>query len=333
MGGGLSSLSKICVVGPPSRPDADVDYTFAQVAVTGDAVDFSGNCGNMSSAIGPFAAEEGLVPVAVDGPVQVRIHNTNSGKIIVSGFEMRDGAAVVDGDFALPGVAGTGAPVELAFLDPGNTRGRGIFPAGGGARVELTLDDGERIDVTAIDSAIPAVFVRAVDMGASCTSLPAALDADTALMARLEMVRRAASVAMGIAPDLEAAGRIIAIPKVAMVAPAQDYDALDGHIRAAGDHDLLIRMISAGQAHRASPVTGALALASAACFPDSVVARCLPPGVDRGRIRIGTPSGILTVGARTDAAGGIVSATVIRTQRRLMEGMVCLRPMVLPQGS
>ncbi|EKF42567.1 2-methylaconitate cis-trans isomerase PrpF family protein [Nitratireductor indicus] len=323
MGGGISSLSKICVVGPSSRADADVDYTFAQVSVTGTTVDFSGNCGNMSSAIGPFAVEEGLVSAPANGQTVVRIHNTNSGKIIHSRFEMRDGAAVVDGDFALPGVAGTGAPVELAFQDPAGTRGNGLLPAGA-AVVELALSDGGTIAATAVDSATPAVFVRAADLGADCGALPQDIDADAGLMARLEEVRRAASVAMGIAPDLEQAGAIIAIPKIAMVGPADAFRTLAGESIASEGHDILVRMISAGQAHRAIPITGALALASAATVEGGIVADCLSDGADAGRLRLGTPSGVITVGAETQD-GRILSAKVIRTQRRLMEGTVCVR--------
>lgn len=130
MGGGISSLSKICILAPSERPDADVDYTFAQVSVSGRHVDFSGNCGNMSSAVGPFAVDEGLVAVPDDGDVLVRIFNTNSGKIIHARFAVRDGEAVVEGELRLPGVSTRGAPVRLDFLDPASTAGRGILPAG-----------------------------------------------------------------------------------------------------------------------------------------------------------------------------------------------------------
>lgn len=324
MGGGLSSLSKICVVGPSSRPDADVDYTFAQVEVNGTSIDMNGNCGNMSSAIGPFAVDEGLVALP-DGPALVRIHNTNSGKIIHARFEVRDGEAVVEGETVIPGVAGTGAAVELSFRDPCGTRGRGLLPAGD-AKTTLTLADNSRVTVTAVDSVTSAVFVTASQIGADITAMPAALDADRALMERLEAIRRAASVAMGIAPDEASAARIISIPKIAMIGPPVESVALDGRAIEEDAHDITIRMISAGQAHRAVPVTGALALASAAALGRGEVWASLRPGADLAAIRLATPSGIITVGTDRDDAGRILSANVIRTQRRLMEGRICLRP-------
>jgi 2-methylaconitate cis-trans-isomerase PrpF len=328
MGGGLSSLSKICVVGPSSRVDADVDYTFAQIEVNGTTVDFNGNCGNMSSAIGPFAVEEGLVPQPADGTTVVRIHNTNTGKIIHARFEVCDGQAVVDGNVTIPGIAGTGAGVELAFMDPAGTRGHGLLPTG--AQVDTVVLEGElSVQFTAVDAATPAVFVLAKDMGVDIRMSPAMLDADTTTMARLESIRRAASVAMGITPDLTAAAAVLSIPKIALIAPATDYAALDGCRVAAPDHDITIRMISTGQAHRAIPITGALALAAAATLDRGLVAQCISPGGALDHLRVGTPSGVVTVGAVLAANGTIRSANVVRTQRRLMEGAVCIRASAL----
>lgn len=322
MGGGISSLSKICIVGPATRADADIDYTFAQVGVAEATVDFSGNCGNMSSAIGPFAYDEGMVGGPRDGEIVVRIHNTNSGKIIAARFAVAGGQARVSGDLAIPGVAGTGAPVALDFLDPTGTAGRGALP-GGRAADRLTLADGRQAMVTMIDAAIPSVFVAAADVGGDTGMHPAAIDADTGLMARLEEIRRLASVAMGLAADPDAAARRPATPKVAMVGPAAAYADLSGVTHPSAAQDLQIRMISAGQAHRAVPVTGALALACAAAVEGSVVAAQLSAEADLMNLRIGTPSGIVTVGASRDAAtGAITAARILRTQRRLMDGQV-----------
>ncbi|AJE48425.1 2-methylaconitate cis-trans isomerase PrpF family protein [Celeribacter indicus] len=322
MGGGISSLSKICVIGPSTRPDADIDYTFAQVGVVDETVDFSGNCGNMSSAMGPFAYDEGLVAGPRDGEAVVRIHNTNSGKVIVSRFPVAEGEAEVSGDFAIPGVHGTGAPVALDFLDPSDTFGRGALPSGHPVD-RLELSDGRSVRVTMIDAAVPSVFVAAADVGGNTCVHPEEIDADDALMARLEEIRQRASVAMGLTPDRDAAARRIATPKVAMVGPAADYADLSGECHAAATQDLQIRMISAGQAHRAVPITGALALASAALTGETVVAGCVSEGADPLNLRIGTPSGIVTVGATRDPDDGkIASARILRTQRRLMEGQV-----------
>ncbi|WP_336066329.1 PrpF domain-containing protein [Nitratireductor rhodophyticola] len=322
MGGGISSLSKVCIVGPATRDDADIDYTFAQIGVDSDRVDFSGNCGNMSSAMGPFAYDEGLVEGPRDGEAVVRIHNTNSGKVIVARFAVSEGHAVVAGDTAIPGVHGTGAPVVLDFLDPSDTFGRGTLP-GGSARRELTLADGRRVRVTMIDAAVPSVFVAAGDVAGDTRSHPGAIDEDTTLMDRLEDIRRQASVMMGLSPDLQAAERRIATPKVAMVGPAAEYRDIAGITHSTETQDLQIRMISAGQAHRAVPVTGALALACAAVVEGSVVSACLSQGADPLNLRIATPSGIVTVGATRDAESGVISAArIVRTQRRLMDGHV-----------
>src|SRR5215469_15705953 len=169
MGGGLSSLSKICVIGSPTRSDADVDYTFAQVSVTQALVDYSGNCGNMSAAVGPFAVDEGMVAARGD-EVVARIHNTNTGKIIVSRFPLDGGNAAVDGDFILPGVAGTGAPVRLDFLDPGGAGTGKLLPTG--SVLDQLEIDGQRIEASMIDAANPCVFVTAESIGLTGTELP-----------------------------------------------------------------------------------------------------------------------------------------------------------------
>lgn len=329
MGGGTSSLSKVCVVGPPTHPDADVDYTFAQVSVTAQSVDFKGNCGNMASAIGPFAVDEGMVPAPADGPALVRIHNTNSGKIIHARFRVENGVAAVAGDVALPGVSGRGAAVELAFQNPAGTQGRGLWPAGGPVTaladaVASGSDGGAAAQATLIDCGLPAIFLRAADLGVCATASPDAIDADSALMARLEALRRAGAVAMGMAADADAAAGLVAVPKIALIGAPGDYTTLDGAAVAAGDYDLSVRMISAGQAHRAVPITGALALAAAAGVPGTLAHGAAGAGAAAGLLRLGTPSGVITVGAARDAHGTITEASVIRTQRRLMEGAVCI---------
>ncbi len=189
MGGGISSLSKVCVIGPPSRDDADIDYTFAQVSVRDAQVAYGTNCGNMSSAMGPFAVDEGLVPVSGEEAL-VRIHNTNTNKIIHSRFALDEGSAAVDGVEALPGVAGTGAPVRLEFLDPGGAGTGRLLPTGN--VVDTLYPEGyEPVQASLVDSANPAVFVTAADLGLSGTELPADLDARADLMERLQAIRQA----------------------------------------------------------------------------------------------------------------------------------------------
>jgi 2-methylaconitate cis-trans-isomerase PrpF len=324
MGGGISSLSKVCVVGPPSRPDADVDYTFAQIAIDEAAVDYAGNCGNMSSAIGPFAVDEGLVTAPADGEATVRIHNTNTGKIIVARFPVQDGRAIVEGELAIDGVAGTGAPIRLDFTDPGGAKTGKLLPTGRALDV-LEVPGLGSIGASLVDAANPCVFVAAADLGLAGTELPTALERDAGLMRRLEAIRRQAAVAMGIAGDLEAAGAIRSIPKIALLAAPADAAILSGRVVPAGEADILARTISVGQPHRAVPITVALCLAVACRIPGSVASRLVRAGAADGAIRIGHPSGSILVAAETRieaGAVGVATATVYRTARRLFQGEV-----------
>ena len=324
MGGGVSSLSKVCVIGPPSRPDADVDYTFAQVSVKDATVDLKGNCGNMSAAVGPFAVDEGLV-AAASAEAVVRIHNTNTGKIIVSRFPLDGGLAAVEGDFALPGVAGTGAPVRLEFLEPGGAATGRLLPTGRPTD-ELDVPGVGRVAVSMIDAANPCLFARAADLGLRGTELPAELEGDAAALARLEALRRAASLAMGIAAAPAEAAAILSIPKVAVVAAPADAPTLAGETLPAAAMDIAVRMISVGQPHRAVPLTGAMCLAVAARIEGSIPHALARPAADpRADIRIGQPSGLTVVGAEVArAADGWTArrAVVYRTARRLMDGYV-----------
>ena len=332
MGGGLSSLSKVCVIGAATRADADVDYTFAQVSVTGATVDYSGNCGNMSSAVGPFAVDEGLVRAAGSAAV-VRIYNTNTKKLIVAQFAIDEGRAAVDGDFTLPGVAGTGAPVRLDFLDPGGAGTGRLLPTGK-AIERLEVAGLGAVEASLVDAANPCVFVAAEALGLSGIEMPAELEADRGLLERLEAIRVAASLRMGIAKSAaEAAGKP-SIPKVALVTGPRAARTLAGERVAAEAADLTVRMISIGQPHRAVPLTGAMCLAVASRLPGSVAHR-----VARVResaeapVRIAQPSGLTVVGAgvHQSAAGEWVAerATVYRTARRLMEGVVFVRASAL----
>ena len=327
MGGGVSSLSKVCVIGPPSRADADVDFTFAQIGVTNDTVDYAGNCGNMSSAIGPFAIDEGLMPTPADGHAVVRIHNTNTSKIIVARFDVEQGEAAVDGTMALDGVAGTGAPIRLEFMAPGGARTGKLLPTG---RAVDTLDIPGlgRIEASLVDAANPCVFVDARALDCTGIEMPDAIERNTALQTRLEAIRRAASVAMGIAPDLDTAARIMSVPKVAMVTAPRTMQTLAGVTLDAADIDIVVRMISVGQAHRAVPLTGALCLAVATRLAGSIpatLAKGLRP--DAAEIRIANPSGITRVDAKVTSGASPTAeyAAVYRTARRLFEGRVLVR--------
>ncbi len=266
MGGGLSSLSKVCIIDPPSRPDADVDYTFVQIPVTDGAPDYSSNCGNMSSAIGPFAVEEGLVD-APDGEAVVRIHNTNTGKIIESRFEVRNGQPLDMGDFVNPGVAGTGARIQLDFLDPAGAATGRLLPTG--RPVDLLDVPGlpAPIEVSLIDATNAVVFLRAEALGLTGYETPDQIEAGDGIMDRLEAIRCAASLRMGLTQTMTEAGLRAGSPKIAMVAAPRAYRTTVGDAVAEGAFDVSVRMISMGQAHRAVTLTGSMCSAVAAALP------------------------------------------------------------------
>lgn len=320
MGGGISSLSKVCVIGPPSRHDADVDYTFAQIGVETSSVDYGGNCGNMSSAIGPFAVEEGLVGAPLNGQAQVRIHNTNTGKIIVATFLMQGARAAVKGNLAIDGVTGTGAPIRLEFRDLAGSRTGALLPSGAAQEKLYTLS-GRTVHASLVDAGNPCAFVLAEDLGLEGTETPESLDADKALMQELEHLRRQASMRMKIAPDDAAAAKSRAVPFIGVVAPPRDWRTRSGAHRHAHEADIAVRMLSSGNPHRAIPVTSALCVAVASRTPGTVVAACTQ--APDGPLRIAHSSGTIMVEAQIDEATGEVRhASVYRTARRLFQGEV-----------
>jgi 2-methylaconitate isomerase len=323
MGGGISSLSKVCVLAPSEREDADIDYTFAQIQIREPRVDYRSNCGNMSSAVGPFAVDEGLVRPNGDTAV-VRIFNTNTRKIIRSTFPLEDGRAATDGDLAIPGVAGTGAPVRLDFLAPGGATTGKLLPTGN-AVDRLDVPGIGPIEVSLVDAANACVFVRAGDLGLTGRELPEELERDPALLERMQVIRRLASVAMGIARDDAEARATAGVPIIGFVAPPMDAPTLSGEPVGAAQVDLTARFLSNGQPHRALPLTASLCTAVAAGITGTVVAEALAPGVG-AQVRIGMPSGILVVGAEVsrDGAGTWVahSGAFYRTARRLFDGRI-----------
>jgi 2-methylaconitate cis-trans-isomerase PrpF len=280
----------------------------------------------MSSAIGPFAVDEGLVAKPGDGNAVVRIHNTNTRKIIVSRFGMDGDEAAVLGDMALDGVAGTGAPIRLEFMEPGGAKTGKLLPTGKAIDV-LDVPGVGRVPASMIDAANPCVFVPAEAIGATATELPTEIEQNAKLMSRLEAVRRAASVAMGIAADTEKAASL-SVPFVAFVAAPRPMTVLSGRKLSAADMDIAVRMMSNGQAHRATPLTGALCLAVATRVPGSIpneMASGLADGASH--IRIAHASGLIVVDAKVDRPGDGAEphaeyAAVYRTARRLFDGRV-----------
>jgi len=319
MGGGLSSLSKAVVVAPSARADADLDYTFAQVSVDSPVVDFNGACGNLSAAVGAFAVDEGLIE-APDGEVRLRVYQTNTNKIYQARFAVKDGMAVEDGAFEMPGVGGTGAKITLDYLDPGGAVTGALLPSG---RISdhVELDGLGRVEVSLVDATNAVVFLDAAALGCQATEDPAALDADAAFMSRMDEARRKGAVLMGMVNRPEDAP--LSAPKVGIVAPPAGFTGLDGTEYAADDMDVSVRVVSMENVHRAVPGTNGMCIAAAARIEGTIVHRLAR---DHAPIRIGNPSGVLPVDADVarEADGGwtVRAITVYRTQRRLMEGSV-----------
>jgi len=327
MGGGISSLSKVCVVGPSTRADADIDYTFAQVQVKDAKVDYSGNCGNMSSAMGPFAVDEGLVKVS-GREALVRIHNTNTKKIIWSRFPLDDGLSAVDGDLAIPGVAGTGAPVRLEFREPGGATTGKLLPTGN-AIDTLEVPGYGKFKASLVDAANATCFLDAADLGLKGTEMPEELDRNAELLKKLAAIRIAASIVMGIGRTPEEAAEKRTVPFIGFVSGPQDATTLSGEKISASGVDLTARMLSNGQPHRALPLTVTLCTAVAARIEGTLV-HALTRGSDdpEDEIRIAMPSGVLTVAAtvkKKDAEWHAEQGAFYRTQRRMFEGHVLVR--------
>ena len=335
MGGGISSLSKVCIVGPATRPDADIDYTFAQVQVKEAKVDYGANCGNMSSAMGPFAVDEGII-AASGKDALVRVHNTNTKKIIYSRFTLDDGVSAVDGELAIPGVAGTGSPVRLEFREPGGATTGKLLPTGNPADT-LDVPGVGKVTVSMVDAANACVFVNAADLGLSGTEMPDFLDSASDVLQKLGAVRIAASVAMGIARNPEEAAKRKAVPFVGFVSGPQAATLLTGERITAEGIDVTGRMLSNGQPHRALPLTASLCMAVAARIKGSVVYNATRPTDDpESELRIAMPSGILTVGASVKQVNGQWHAeqgAFYRTQRRLFDGYVYVRASNVPAAA
>ncbi len=323
MGGATSSTSKVVILSKSSRPGCDVDYLFGQVAIDRALVDYSGNCGNLTSAVGPFALSEGLVQGPRDGVASVRIWQANLGKKIIAHVPMRAGAVVEEGDFSLDGVAFPAAEIRIEFLDPGEEGA--MFPTGRPVDL-LELEDGKEIEATLINAGNPTVFVEAAALGLTATERQEDINPNTELLNRLEALRARGAVAMGLAKSVEQASRsVLHVPKIAFVAPPRSYAASSGREIREGDIDLATRIISMGKLHHAMTGTGAVAIAVAAAIPGTVVQRNLRPGTRSDNVCFGHTAGTLRVGAEAVKEGAewvVKKAVMSRSARRLMEGWV-----------
>ncbi|WP_190264286.1 PrpF domain-containing protein [Glutamicibacter nicotianae] len=318
MGGGISSLSKVMVVSRSQREGVDLDYTFGQVAVDTGVTDYAGNCGNLSSGVVPFALEAGLLQ-ATEGHQDFTLFNTNTNKIVQVSLPVIQGSAAVADELSLPGVHGTGAPIELRYPDPSGSRSAGLLPTGNPA--DLLQVDGQEYPVTLVDAALPTVIIEASKLGLEGTESPEQIDADKTVMELLEKIRRAGAVAMGLCAAPEEAALVM--PKIMLAAAPAPATLLDGSLSPAEDCDLLARVISMGQTHKAVPGTGAMCLAAAAQIPGSIAATLAGPG-NSDVIRLGTPSGAVSAAAHFNYAGQLEHTSLLRTARILMKGFVQL---------
>lgn len=320
LGGATSTTSKVAVIGDGGAHGVDVTYDFGQVSIDQPLVDRRGNCGNISSAVGPFAVDEGLVP-ATDPVTVVRFLNVNTGKRIVAHVPTRGGRFDPIGEFAIPGVPGTGSRVRLDYLDPGGAVTGRLLPTGN-VRDTVEVPGLGPIEVSLVDAANPLVFVRWHDLGLDGSEKPDAIDTDPALLARIEAVRAAASVVAGIAASTQEATRDIpSVPKLAFVGPPRDYLSTDGRSISAGETTLCASMMSMGRLHRSYPLTGAICTAVAAAIPGTVAAEA-SAGRD-GLTRIGHPAGVMDMEAHPKLVDGVWTIDAVagyRTARRLMEG-------------
>ena len=331
MGGATSSTSKTVIVARSARPDHDVDYLFGQVAIDKPFVDWSGNCGNLSSAVGPFAIASGLIDperVPHDGVAVVRIWQANIGKTIVSHVPMTNGEVQETGDSELDGVTFPAAEVQLDFLDPaaeeeGSEGGSAMFPTGNLVD-ELDVPGVGVLRATMINAGIPTIFIEAAAVGYDGAELQDAVNGDPRALAMFETIRAHGAVRMGLIERVEDAAKRQHTPKVAFVAKAANYVTSSGRQVAAGEIDLLVRALSMGKLHHAMMGTAAVAIGTAAAIPGTLVNLAAGGGA-RDAVRFGHPSGTLRVGAEArelDGAWVVAKASMSRSARVLMEGWV-----------
>ncbi len=341
MGGATSSTSKCVIISEASVPDHDVDYLYGQVSIDTAFVDWSGNCGNLSAAVGPFAISAGLVDasrVPRDGIATVRIWQANIGKTIVAHVPMTDGQVQETGDFELDGVAFPAAEIQLEFIDPadegeGDGASNGIFPTGNLVD-DLDVPGVGSFKATMINAGIPTIFLNAADLGYSGAELQDAINGDPQALARFETIRAHGAVRMGLIDSVEQAATRQHTPKVAFVAPPADHVTSSGKRIAAGDIDLLVRALSMGKLHHAMMGTAAVAIGTAASIPGTLV-HAAAGGGQRDAVRFGHPSGTLRVGAQAVQVDGqwtVTKAVMSRSARVLMEGAVRVPAETLQDG-
>ncbi|PCD01208.1 2-methylaconitate cis-trans isomerase PrpF [Halopseudomonas pelagia] len=330
MGGATSSTSKTVILAKSAQPEHDVDYLFGQVSIDTAFVDWSGNCGNLSAAVGAFAIAGGLVAsdrIPQDGIAVVRIWQSNIGKTIIAHVPMTGGEVQETGDFELDGVTFPAAEVQVEFLDPaddGDGDGGGAMFPTGNLVDELDVPGVGKLQATMINAGIPTIFIKAQDVGYNGTELQEAINGDPAALLKFETIRAHGAVRMGLIKHVDEAASRQHTPKVAFVAKPADYVSSSGKQVTAADTDLLVRALSMGKLHHAMMGTAAVAIGTAAAIPGTLV-NLAAGGGDRTAVVFGHPSGTLRVGAEAKQVGGewtVKKAVMSRSARVLMEGWV-----------
>jgi probable AcnD-accessory protein PrpF len=329
MGGATSSTSKTVILSKSTKADHDVDYLFGQVSIDKPFVDWSGNCGNLTAAVGSFAISNGLVDasrIPHNGIAVVRVWQANIGKTIIAHVPITDGEVQETGDFELDGVTFPAAEVQVEFLDPAAEEeggGGSMFPTGNLVD-DLEVPGVGTLKATLINAGIPTIFVNAEDIGYKGTELQGAINGDPKALLMFETIRAYGALRMGLISNIDEAAKRQHTPKVAFVAKPADYVSSSGKAVAAGDVDLLVRALSMGKLHHAMMGTAAVAIGTAAAISGTLV-NLAAGGVERNAVRFGHPSGTLRVGAEASQVNGewtVKKAIMSRSARVLMEGFV-----------
>ena len=324
LGGSRLVTSKVAIIGRATRPDADIDYTFAQVDVDRDFVGWDANCGNISSAVAPFAIDEGLVD-AVEPLTTVRIHNTNTGKLLVARVQVKGGKARVHGDCVVPGVPGSGAEILMDYSGTVGAKTGRLLPTGQAVDT-VALEDGRRIEVSVCDVANPCVFIAASSLGLGGSELPDAITADRALVEALGEIQSKIGQRIGLYEDWKQV-HLPGLPLAVLVAPPADFTDVNGELQRAAAMDLRARLVFLGKCHDSMAGTGSLCTAAASRVPGSLVNQAVGARAGTATLRIGHPLGVMEVKVVAQA-GAEPAATrfealgLTRTARRLMAGTV-----------
>ena len=328
LGGADVLTSKLAIIGPSTREDADVDYTFGQVSFAEAKVDYKSNCGNISAGVGPFAIDKGIVK-AVEPYTTVRIHQVNTDTIINAKVEVRNGKAAIDGDLHIDGVPTMGSTIELDFSDSvGGITGK-LLPTGN-VTDKITTQDGKTYEVSVVDAGIPTVFIEAQALDMSGIETPAQIEANTSLMAKIEEIRGRCAQLMGFTKDYKQASKDCPYaPFFAVVSPSRDYRTFDGKDVKAEDIDIVSRLLFMQKMHKTHPVTGTVCMATTARIPGSIVYRVLSKrGKENSKLMIGHPAGVIPAVSVLEQVNGeykLRTAAILRTARTILDGTVYVR--------